>query len=1040
METTPIDAAASGAATDSQSVKSAGDANAYVGPQPFPPDRVLYGRDRELLALTNRLLSERLVLFYAPSGAGKTSLIQAKGGLRDRMIAEGFQALPVIRVGHAANVASREGVNRYLLSTLISLELARPESERRSAEALAQLIRSTVHGSQPTSLREHVAHLVPSATKAERIQAFLVFDQFEELLTLDPTDEACKHEFLVQVGTMLRDRDRWALFAMREDYVAALDPFLPLLPTRLAVTFRLDLLRREAAQEAICRPAKDCGVTFETEAAKNLVRELARMMVMDPVTARCEPRDGPYVEPLHLQLVCQRLWKERAAPDKITADDLDRLAHDAAEDVRGVGAALAHYYDDSIQAVAAQFGAQGGTERAIRVWFGQALISPTGLRLPFLFGNEDAYGLSGSVLRALADRYLIRSEQRHGGIYYELAHDRLVEPVQKSNAAFKKRLKPFQQAAELWKASGKQNDLLVLDEVLDEGARLRELNELSKDDTLFLEECCRARDARNDRIARKEARQFRQRITIGLVAVSILIAAVGWGVYTKNEFEKAKTKAKLSTDEALQVSLANVNDAYKKYLDAWQVVTDNPYLGLEKARESLRLFVENSPNDSPLLMTQKLLPKALANQSMQTFGASMAPASFSFDSEAINRHKTAVIELAFAGSNGKRLLTRDIDGAVLCWDDWTGDQLPLQPGRRLSSVTQMVLTPDGKYLIAGHSYGRVCRWWMDDFKTAPGFDSPEPIQDCPVTAVCVGAKEQPPYAVVGYGDGTVQVFKWGPDKLVIDKKAWPASKRSIANIVFATNALDVLTNTRDSEVRGWDLGSAGEKGAPKELKPQTLPLPVVQIFVSEDGKTMAAISERGQVVVSRTTTVLEPTHPFTVAKPEADSPKSLPRLTDLAFGPTQAKSAKEGSFLLFAATDTGASSLSRFDITEDGKLNGPLVVTGPKYDKGLRVTTTVFGSEGKHLVAGMSDGSTHVWSLDQIEKPATIMKASDSPVTAVLVGGPGEKWVITGQADGTVRRWEPEKQQDQKEIAEKLAKVQNDLDAVQTIVESSVLK
>src|SRR5207237_1298883 len=152
---------------------------------------------------------------------------------------------------------------------------------------------------------------------------------------------------------------------------------------------------------------------------------------------------------LHLQLVCQRLWNERAQRDRISADDLDRLAHDAAEEMCGVAAALAHYYDDSVRAVAAEFAVQGVTERAIRNWFSGALISSKGLRLPVLLGNETSYDLSGPVLRALANRYLIRAEQRHGSIYYELAHDRLVEPVQKSNAAARKRLAPFQQAADV---------------------------------------------------------------------------------------------------------------------------------------------------------------------------------------------------------------------------------------------------------------------------------------------------------------------------------------------------------------------------------------------------------------------------------------------------------------------------------------------------------------------------------------------------------------------------------------------------------------
>src|SRR5205823_3513253 len=52
----------------------------------------------------------------------------------------------------------------------------------------------------------------------------LIFDQFEEILTADPTDLTAKAEFFRQVGAALRNRQRWALFSMREDYVPALDP------------------------------------------------------------------------------------------------------------------------------------------------------------------------------------------------------------------------------------------------------------------------------------------------------------------------------------------------------------------------------------------------------------------------------------------------------------------------------------------------------------------------------------------------------------------------------------------------------------------------------------------------------------------------------------------------------------------------------------------------------------------------------------------------------------------------------------------------
>lgn len=64
--------------------------NPYIGPRAFQTGEVLYGRDRELLRLLNLLISRRLVLLHAPSGAGKTSLINAV--LIPRLQAEGFRA------------------------------------------------------------------------------------------------------------------------------------------------------------------------------------------------------------------------------------------------------------------------------------------------------------------------------------------------------------------------------------------------------------------------------------------------------------------------------------------------------------------------------------------------------------------------------------------------------------------------------------------------------------------------------------------------------------------------------------------------------------------------------------------------------------------------------------------------------------------------------------------------------------------------------------------------------------------------------------
>ena len=71
--------------------------NPYVGPRAFTRGETIYGRDRELQRLVHLLIAERIVVLFSPSGAGKTSLIQA--GLVPRLEQEAFVVLPAVRVG-----------------------------------------------------------------------------------------------------------------------------------------------------------------------------------------------------------------------------------------------------------------------------------------------------------------------------------------------------------------------------------------------------------------------------------------------------------------------------------------------------------------------------------------------------------------------------------------------------------------------------------------------------------------------------------------------------------------------------------------------------------------------------------------------------------------------------------------------------------------------------------------------------------------------------------------------------------------------------
>jgi hypothetical protein len=187
--------------------------NPFVGPRPIQRGEPLYGRDLEIRELYNRLQARRLVVLHSPSGAGKSSLVQA--GLVPRLIDAGYDVWKPIRVnldpGDLGSVP--EGTNRYLLSAMISLEDELPEASRRSPGALAGL-----------DFREYLEKRPRRKGRGSQ-PVVLIFDQFEEVLTVAALAVDAKRAFFTAVGQALEAEKYWALFLIREDHLGALAPY-----------------------------------------------------------------------------------------------------------------------------------------------------------------------------------------------------------------------------------------------------------------------------------------------------------------------------------------------------------------------------------------------------------------------------------------------------------------------------------------------------------------------------------------------------------------------------------------------------------------------------------------------------------------------------------------------------------------------------------------------------------------------------------------------------------------------------------------------
>jgi hypothetical protein len=381
--------------------------NPYAGPRALQQGEPIYGRVREINELRGAILSERIVLLYSQSGAGKTSLIEA--GLRPEFEQRRFKVLATVRVGYESPLETPEA-NRYRLSVLASLESARPVEEQLTTDELSSI-----------SLKDYFQNILDAEPDLDLL---VVFDQFEEIFTLDPTDWDQKEAFLHELGVAMANRSIFALFSMREDFIAQLDPYQSFMPTRFSNTYRLELLGPSDARLAIQKPAEVAGVEFADDAAQGLVDDLRRVRVDRGASSSVEL--GPSVEPVQLQVVCAQLWAH-LEPDAMV------IRSQNVDDIGNVNEALAGYYASEVAAVAEITHVK---ERVIRDWFEEKLISDDGFRTQT---REGPGGKSDKTLPELENAHLIRADRRRGTQWYELTHDRFVEPIRTSNTEFHRR-------------------------------------------------------------------------------------------------------------------------------------------------------------------------------------------------------------------------------------------------------------------------------------------------------------------------------------------------------------------------------------------------------------------------------------------------------------------------------------------------------------------------------------------------------------------------------------------------------------------------
>ncbi|HEX2361846.1 MAG TPA: WD40 repeat domain-containing protein, partial [Jiangellaceae bacterium] len=299
-----------------------------------------------------------------------------------------------------------------------------------------------------------------------------------------------------------------------------------------------------------------------------------------------------------------------------------------------------------------------------------------GIRGQVLYGPRQNGAFSEGAVRMLTDAHLVRAESRRGATWYELAHDRLIEPVKEDNARWREvNLSHFERLATWWDEQNRPDQALLTgpDLVNAETWVAANAAALSPREQEFFEASRKAAEhAERERRATKRTRRWL------VIAVVGCVLAAAFGVWAWQSQQRAE---QLAGDFEISVLAGTARDQLESDVD----------LGLLLAQQAVAL-PGGSPSDED---TQNALQLAVDQTPVVGVLRGHGPATgavYSPDGESIATY-------------------HDDDGVIVVWDAESGNELYslTVPGSGLINPA-IVFSPDSAQIAAVAADGRVAVW------------------------------------------------------------------------------------------------------------------------------------------------------------------------------------------------------------------------------------------------------------------------------------------------------------------------------------------
>lgn len=502
----------------------------YPGTRSFEREEqdIFFGRSEETRQLFAQVNVESLVVLFAKSGIGKSSLINA--GLAPLLDLEAY--LPIkVRFQNTA-LTPVEALKKTLVPFMDEALLARQSGPDQPGwwECL------------------RACHFERYGEPAVPI---LILDQFEEFFEhpaaaqrdfiLDLADIVSKRlpnrvrDHLLNIPIEARtDADMdWheppplkVLIAIRSDRLSLLNQLSVEIPRIFDKRYELLPLHRPQAREAIVAPAALPDPGFATPPFE--FAEPILQLILDELIDKSET-----IESFQLQLVCQHLesqLEQRIRTNQATPPyQINETYLDERDDIQAI---LKNYYDRAINALPK-------ADRRIAQEFIETGLIVGGRRVGVTEGVEqERYGVHPGLLSALINSRLLRVENTHLGRSYEISHDALVPAILQS---YEKRRR-------------------VEDAEAAEKARHEREREMAEE----LERRSQSERLEHERRRRRQTRAWA--IAASLLACSALGASI-YAFKQQNEAQQEKHAAQSQRDK-LQAANAVINNKEHERIDA----------------------------------------------------------------------------------------------------------------------------------------------------------------------------------------------------------------------------------------------------------------------------------------------------------------------------------------------------------------------------------------------------------------------------------------------------------------------------------------